>query len=208
MKIIEYFNFYKNIKNKENVLKKFSLISRKNSIVNYLKQNKKEVINSINYCFFESNENILISVFSENNIYFIHINSLLIKDYPKNFNSINEYENYLLIYGTFAILLDLNFQAKDLDDSRILFKDFLHELTQYIFYDEKFNLNLIPYIDDENKIISFVYLYGYDFLFEIFKYFYKDKSNYVEIMKFLKMNESEFEALFELYKSKIILEDL
>lgn len=208
--IKEYFTFYSNIKSKGTKLKKFSFLDKQISLIKYLKNNKNEIIRNINYAFVESKEPYLLSVFSENNIHFIHINARICKDYPKIFDSIYEYENYLAIYGTFAVLIDINFQAESLEDSRIFFKDFLEDLTFKIYYDEAFRLNLESFVDEQNEVLKYVYRYGYDFLLQCFKLFYKDTFdalNYSHIMRFLQMNDLEFKELFGLYKSKIILED-
>ena len=119
-----------------------------------------------------------------------------------------EYENYLAIYGTFSVLIDFSFQAQDLNDSRIFYKDFLEDLTFKIYYDDNFRLNLESFIDEENKILRYVYRYGYDFLLEFFKLYYRDSSTntYIPFLNFLKIKESEFNELFGLYRAKIILE--
>lgn len=211
MKIEDYFRFYKNIKEVKGFkFKRFTFLDKQISLIRYLKQNKKDIIKYINYAFFESNEPYLISVFNESDIHYIHINERLCKEkLSKNFDSVYEYENYLAIYGTFAVLIGENFQAQDLNDSRISFRDFLHELTFHIYYDDAFRLNLESFVGKENEILRYVYRYGYDFLLESFKFFYKDvhnSFNYNQIIRFLSITDDEFRELFALYKSKIILE--
>lgn len=180
------------------------------SLIKYVKNNKDLIIRNINYAFFESNEPFLLSVFHQKQTYFIHINARLCKDYPKIFDSIYEYENYLAVYGTFALLVNASFQVESLEDSRIFFKEFLEELTFKIYYDEAFRLNLESLVDEKNKILKYVYRYGYDFLLQCFKFFYKDTfriTSHSCIMKYLQMSDLEFRELFALYKSKIILEN-
>lgn len=208
--IREYFEFYFKTKQKNILpLKKFSFLDRKLTLVKYFKKEKNDIIKSINYAFFESAEDFLLSVFSKEDIYFIHINSRLTKKYPSNFSSACEYENYLAIYATFAILMDFSFQAQDLEDSRIFHKDFLEDLTFKIYYDDNFRLNLESFIDEENKILRYVYRYGYDFLLEFFRIYYKNSSKfiYLAFLNLLKIKESEFNELFALYRAKIILEE-
>ena len=210
--IKEYFDFYLKIKQNQTPLRKFSFLDRQLTLVKYLKQNKVKIIKSINYAFFASDENVLLSVFCKDNIYFIHINSRLTKDYyPSNFSNSCEYENYLAIYGTFSVLIDFSFQAQELDDSRIFYKDFLEDLTFKIYYDDDFRLNLQDLIDQENAILKYVYRYGYDFLLEFFKLYFQNSSKtsnaYLTFINFLKIKESEFNELFGLYRAKIILEN-
>lgn len=86
--IKEYFDFYLKIKQSKMPLRKFSFLDRQLTLVKYLKQNKGKIIKSINYAFFESSENILLSVFCKDDVYFIHINGRLAKNYPSNFSNI------------------------------------------------------------------------------------------------------------------------
>ncbi len=207
MEINSYFNFYANIKSDKPQLEHFSFLDRQVTLVKYLKKNKSEIIKHINYAFFESKEPYLLSVFSSPNANYIHINHNLCKEHPKSFDSIYEYENYLAIYGTFAVLIGETFQISSLQDSRIYFKDFLEDLTFKIYYDEDFRLNLESFLINKNEILRFVYRYGYDFLLQSFKIFNKDEFYYRRIKEFLNINDLEFKELFELYRYKIILEE-
>ena len=115
MKIKEYFALYEKLKtNKANPsLKQFCFLDKRTSLIKYLKNKKSFIIKNINYSFFSSDEPYLLSVFADGDINFIHIN---IKKLPPNFDSLQEYENYLAIYGTFAVLIKQSFQIEDLND--------------------------------------------------------------------------------------------
>lgn len=206
MKIEDYFNFYALIKKDVSRVKRFNFLNKQISLITYLKKEKRDIINNINYAFFESYEPYLLSVFSNQSSNYIHINSRLCKEYPRSFDSVYEYENYLAIYGTFAVLLDENFQIESLDDSRMYCRDFLKDLTFRIYYDSSFRLNLESMLVEKNNVLRFVYRYGYDFLLQCFKLFHNDKCEYSRIIEFLNIEGAEFIELYGLYQSKIILE--
>lgn len=210
LSIKEYFKNY--LEFKEDVaknLKYFCFLDKKISLTKYLKENKSLILKNINYAFFESDEPYLLSVFCENNINFIHINSKLSKNFPLIYNSKDEYENFLAIYGTFAILIQQNFQINNLNDTRIniYVKDFLSDLTFKIYYDEAFKLNLQEYIRNENEILKYIYRYGYDYLFVLFNAYFKQKIEFNYISKFLNINNDELTKLYRLYKHKILIEN-
>ncbi|EAM0327821.1 hypothetical protein D2A72_09645, partial [Campylobacter coli] len=69
--IEEYFQIYSQINTTKNIIKKFSILDRRLSIVNYIKKNKLKLIKSINFSFFESDEKYILSSFSNENINFI-----------------------------------------------------------------------------------------------------------------------------------------
>ena len=69
-----------------------------------------------------------------------------------------------------------------------------------------FRLNLESLLIDKNNILRFVYRYGYDFLLQSFKIFYKDEFSYSTIKRFLNISDEEFNELYGLYRNKIILE--
>lgn len=206
MDIKDYFNFYAINKTDKSQVKKFSFLNKQATLVKYLKTNKNEIIKQINYAFFESKEPYLLSVFSAEVANYIHINSRLCREFPKNFDSLHEFENYLAIYGTFAVLIGESFQISSLNDSKIYYRDFLEDLTFKIFYDDVFRLNLESLLIDKNNILRFVYRYGYDFLLQSFKIFYKDEFSYSTIKRFLNISDEEFNELYGLYRNKIILE--
>ncbi|EDF8505777.1 hypothetical protein GB951_09880, partial [Campylobacter coli] len=62
--IEEYFQIYSQINTTKNIIKKFSILDRRLSIVNYIKKNKLKLIKSINFSFFESDEKYILSSFS------------------------------------------------------------------------------------------------------------------------------------------------
>lgn len=205
MKIKEYFALYKKLKsNKSNSLKQFCFLDKKISLIKYLKNNKGFIIKNINYSFFSSDEPYLLSVFCEEHLNFIHIN---IKKLPPNFDSLQEYENYLAIYGTFAVLINQSFQIEDLSDSRlgIYIKDFLEDLTFKIYYDESFRLNLQDYINKENSVLKYVYAYGYDYLLVLFEAYFKEKLEFNFLVQVLKIEKDELIRLYRMYKSKILI---
>ena len=146
----------------------------------------------------------MLSVFADGAINFIHIN---IKKLPPNFDSLQEYENYLAIYGTFAVLIKQSFQIEDLNDSRlnIYIKDFLEDLTFKIYYDESFRLNLQDYINKENSVLKYVYAYGYDYLFVLFKAYFQEKLEFSFLVQVLNIEENELAKLYRMYESKILI---
>lgn len=194
---------------KKDSLKTFCFLDRKITLIRYLKENKNIIIKNINYAFFESDENYLLSVFSKDNIHYIHINSKLSKNFPLNYESKDEYENFLAIYGTFAILIGQSFQIQDLSDSRlnIYFKDFLFDLTFKIYYDEAFRLNLEKFIRDENESLKYVYRYGYDYLFIMFRAYFNQKIEFSFLAKILNIEENELAKLYRLYRNKILIKN-
>ena len=205
MKIKDYFALYEKLKeNKANPLKQFCFLDKKISLIKYLKHKKSFIIKNINYSFFPSNEPYLLSVFCGGNVNFIHIN---IKKLPPNFDSLQEYENYLAIYGTFAVLINQSFQREDLNDSRLslYIKDFLEDLTFKIYYDESFRLNLQDYINKENSALKYVYAYGYDYLLVLFEAYFKEKLEFNFLMQALKIEKNELIRLYRMYKSKILI---
>lgn len=145
-----------------------------------------------------------MSVFCQEHLNFIHIN---IKKLPPNFDSLQEYENYLAIYGTFAVLINQSFQIEDLNDSRlnIYIKDFLEDLTFKIYYDESFRLNLQDYINKENSVLKYVYAYGYDYLLVLFEAYFKEKLEFNFLVQVLKIEKDELIRLYRMYKSKILI---
>lgn len=206
MKIKEYFALYEKLKtNKANPsLKQFCFLDKRTSLIKYLKNKKSFIIKNINYSFFSSDEPYLLSVFADGDINFIHIN---IKKLPPNFDSLQEYENYLAIYGTFAVLIKQSFQIEDLNDSRlnIYIKDFLEDLTFKIYYDESFRLNLQDYINKENSVLKYVYAYGYDYLFVLFKAYFQEKLEFSFLVQVLNIEENELAKLYRMYESKILI---
>lgn len=209
MNIKEHFKIYADFKQNKEKLRHFNFLDTKISLIKYLKENKSLIIKSINYAFFESNESYLLSAFSSDGIHFIHINSKLSKEFPPHFETQNEYENFLTIYATFGILIEQNFQVQDLSDSRlnIHFKDFLSDLTFKIYYDDAFRLNLENYIQAENEVLKYVYRYGYDYLFVLFRAYFNEKLEFDFIAKLLKLESNELEKLYRLYKTKILVDN-
>lgn len=206
-KHFEVFTRLKEYEESEKKLKQFNFLDRKKILIDYLNKNKAYVLKKINYSFFESDEPYLLSVFTEKNSNFIHINSRLSKNFPVHYISKDEYENFLAIYGTFAVLIGQSFQIENMSDSRIkiYIKDFLYDLTFKIYYDDAFRLNLQDYIKDKNKILRYVYKYGYDYLFILFRAYFNEKIDFVYISKILDIELSELEELFRLYKNKILI---
>lgn len=206
MKIEEYFALYEKLKtNKANQpLKQFCFLDKRTSLIKYLKNKKSFIIKNINYSFFHSDEPYLLSVFADRDINFIHIN---IKKLPPNFDSLQEYENYLAIYGTFAVLINQSFQIEYLNDSRlnIYIKDFLEDLTFKIYYDESFRLNLQDHINKGNSVLKYVYAYGYDYLFVLFKAYFQEKLEFGFLIQALNIDENELTKLYKMYESKILI---
>lgn len=208
MNIKEHFANYAKFSTKEqNSLKYFCFLDKKVALMRYLKENKAFIIKHINYSFFESDEPYLLSVFSDKRVNFIHINSRLSKNYLLGYESQNEYENFLAIYGSFAILIHQNFQIQDLNDSRlnIYVKDFLMDLTFKVYYDDAFRLNLQEYIKDENEVLKYVYRYGYNYLLGLFRAYFNKSLEFDYIAKILKIDSNELAKLYRLYKSRILI---
>lgn len=137
---------------------------------------------------------------------------------------IYEYENWLAIFGTFSILLDNHTLRirKDFSDDKVytiqnllkdsrnesFLNDKLFKLTESIYYDESFRINLENFIQSqENKILKYVYRYGYDFLLQLFKSYNKNELLIDNIKDYLKISNDEFKELYRLFKNKITLED-
>ncbi|HEH5091113.1 TPA: hypothetical protein SG772_001728 [Campylobacter coli] len=201
--IQEYFQIYSEINTTKNIIKKFSILDRRLSIVNYIKKNKLKLIKSINFSFFESDEKYILSSFSNENINFIHINSRLTKDYPGYFENKKEYENYLAIYGTIGILLNQNFQITTIKDTTQKYADFYKDITNAIFYDEDFNLNLSEYTLESELHMKYTYLFGIDFVIYILNSFYQNNITKQELFDVLNINDTDFNFLFEKFKFKI-----
>lgn len=137
---------------------------------------------------------------------------------------IHEYENWLAIFGTFSILLDnqsLRIRKDFNDDKPYTVQDLLRdsrnqsflndklcELTEAIYYDETFRINLENFIQNqEDKVLKYVYRYGYDFLLNCFKSYNKNELLIDNIKDYLKISNDEFKELYELFKNKILLEN-
>lgn len=200
MTIKEHFKIYAECKtNTAENLKKFTFLDKKSTIIHYLKKHKSLVIKNINYAFFESNEPHLLSVFSEGGVNFVHINA---KNVPMNFTTTEEYENYLAIFGTFAVLIDENFQISSLEDSRMnsYAQDLLSDLTFFIYYDKAFRLNLKSHIRNEFSALKTIYDFGYDYILRLFVA--KDLDS---IARILGLNSDTAKELYELYESKLLV---
>ncbi|HIF9806854.1 TPA: hypothetical protein ACX8VE_001702 [Campylobacter jejuni] len=206
MKIKDYFDIYKKYEKTKKSLKSFSILNKKVVVHKYLKENKRNIIGQINYAFFESNEPYILSVFCDDECYYIHINSRLTKIYPSYFNNENEYENYLIIFATTAVLFRKNFQIENINDSRLNqpYKEAIVDITNAIFYDETFRINLERYVNQEEKYLKNIYFYGFNFLINIFKETTENKISEEECKKILKINDDDFEKLFDLLKFKLL----
>ncbi|ECK2550146.1 hypothetical protein FQW77_08705 [Campylobacter jejuni] len=206
MKIKDYFDIYKKYEKTKKSLKSFSILNKKVVVHKYLKENKRNIIGQINYAFFESNEPYILSVFCDDEYYFIHINSRLTKTYPSYFNNENEYENYLIIFATTAVLFRKNFQIENINDSRLNqpYKEVIVDITNAIFYDETFRINLERYVNQEEKYLKNIYFYGFNFLINIFKEITENKISEEECKKILKINDDDFEKLFDILKFKLL----
>lgn len=184
-------------------LKEFNFLQHPTAIMRYLKNNKDLIIKNINYAFFEDDSEDILVVFSSVSVKYVYINTRLSKNYPAMFENQNEYENYLAIYGTFAILLNQNFKAQNLQDSRILIKDYLKNLTHIIYYDESFRLNLSTYTD-KNELKA-VYRYGYDFCYCLMKSLYNNNIKKSLVQELLQLNPQEIDLLLNAFVAKIII---
>lgn len=202
MLIKEYFEYYKKYKQTEIKLKKFSLIDKKYSIVNFFKKNKKSIINNINYMYFDSDEKYLMQVYSSDEANIVFINTKQSIDIPPIFLNKREYENYLTIFGSFCVLLNQNIQINSINDTRIsiFLRDFLKDLTYFIYYCDDFHLNLQNYVDD-NFALKSIYKYGYDFLFNVFLAFSNNKIDDKEIISFFETEEFKENSIRDLYNS-------
>ena len=204
MKVKEYFELYSSFKQETEDFRTFNFLQSKVSVMRYFKNHKKKIIESINYAFFESNEPYLLSVFSWHNARFVHINSTMTENYPIFATNVKEYENYLAIFGTFGILLDQNFRIEALDDSRICYcSDFLRDMTNRIYYDENFRLNLTNYIEQPH--LKIIYRFGGDFVFEIFNAYYRKKLELSKIKDIFQTTEENVKELYALLSSKIVV---
>lgn len=235
--ISEYYHLYEKVKNTKESFKIFSVVHQKQYVAQYLRKNKKLIISNINYAFFESDENYILSVFKGKKSNYIHINSKLTKNVPQSIIesisgfekkdwttelTIYQYENWLAIFGTFIILLDgintklvkdfndnMPYTIQDLlKDSRneSFLNDTLFSLTQVIYYDDDFRINLESFVNNENKILKFVYRYGYDFLLQCFKAYHKNELYADTIKEYIKATNDEFKELYSMFENKIILE--
>lgn len=202
MKIKECFEFYESVKEGTNALKNFNFLDRQLSIVRYLKKYKKEIIENINYAFYESDEKYLVSFFSGERAKYIHINSTLTKDYPSIYENEEEYENYLAIYATFGILINQSFQLQSLNDTRFYHKDFIRDMTNVIFYDEMFRLNLSPFVSENDGYYKAIYAYGKDYIFQCFSAMMRGEIDEYGCIKMLNMEDKmrDFRILFEVYE--------
>ncbi|WP_270975452.1 hypothetical protein [Campylobacter helveticus] len=205
--IKQCFEFYEMIKDKEHNLKHFTFLDRQLSIVRFLKKYKKEIINKINYAFYESDEEYLLSFFSGERANYVHINSRLTKEYPSIYENIEEYENYLAIYATFGILINQSFQLQNLNDSRFYHKDFIKDMTNIIFYDEAFRLNLSSFVGENEGYYKAIYAYGKDYIFSVFSAMMRNEINEETCIKMLSMENKmrDFRMLFEVYEKMILL---
>lgn len=137
---------------------------------------------------------------------------------------IYEYENWLAIFGTFSILLDsqtLRIRKDFNDDNPYTVQDLLRdsrnesflndklcELTEAIYYDETFRINLETFIQNQDdKVLKYVYRYGYDFLLNCFKSYNENELLADNIKDYLKISNDEFKELYGLFKNKILLEN-
>ena len=208
LNIKKCFEFYESIKKQENKLKAFTFLDRQLSIVKYLKKNKKSIIENINYAFFESNEPYLLSFFSGEKAKYVHINSRLTQDYPSIYENIEEYENYLAIYATFGILIHQSFQLQSLSDSKFYHRDFIRDMANVIFYDEMFRLNLSNFVNESESYYMAIYLYGKDYIFNVFSAMMRKEINEETCIKMLSMENKmrDFRMLFEIYEKLLLLE--
>lgn len=205
--IKQCFEFYEMVKDKEHNLKHFTFLDRQLAIVRFLKKHKKEIINEINYAFYESDEEYLLSFFSGERANYVHINSRLTKEYPSIYENIDEYENYLAIYATFGILINQSFQLQNLNDSRFYHKDFIKDMTNIIFYDEAFRLNLSGFVSDNEGYYKAIYAYGKDYIFSVFSAMMQNEISEETCIKMLSMGDKmrDFRMLFEVYEKMILL---
>lgn len=201
--IKQYFEFYESVKEQNSPLKSFTFLDRGLSIVRYLKKYKKEIIENINYAFYESDEKYLVSFFSGERAKYVHINSTLTKDYPSIYENEQEYENYLSIYATFGILINQSFQLQSLNDTRFYHKDFIRDMTNVIFYDEMFRLNLERDLQVKDEILPLVYRYGNDFLFNLFKNSLNEECFMKNILFLNGIDSFLAQKLFNFYKNRI-----
>ncbi|OCS21947.1 hypothetical protein CFVI97532_07035 [Campylobacter fetus subsp. venerealis cfvi97/532] len=202
MLIKEYFDFYEQHKKTDGKLKKFSLIDKKLSIVTFFKKNKKNLIKNINFMYFDSDEDCLMQVYNSDRANLIFINTRLTKDHLSAFINKQEYENYLTIYGTFCVLLNQDLKITSLSDTRIpvFIRDFLKDLTYFIFYCDDFHLNLQDFVND-NFTLRMIYKYGYDLLFNIFLAFDDGRINDRGVVSFFENEILEENSLRGLYNS-------
>lgn len=207
-KIKDYWAIYKELKEvnqpkKSFKIKPFNFLQDKPCIMRYFRENKKSIIESINFAYFPSDEPYLISCFVSDSIYFVHINARSKEKIPGAFEDFNDYENYLNIYATFAVLHNQNFQISTLNDSRLICAERLMKFSDIVYYDDNFKLNLSPYLED--KLLQNTFLYGYDFLFALFS-----KSEELDIKfvkRYLKLEDSTIIKLYEKFYKKMILEN-
>lgn len=202
MLIKEYFDFYERHKRTDGKLKKFSLIDKKLSIVTFFKRNKKNLIKNINFMYFDSDEEYLMQVYNSDKANLIFINTKLTKDVLSIFTNKQEYENYLTIYGTFCVLLNQDLKITSLSDTRIpvFVRDFLKDLTYFIFYCDDFHLNLQDFVND-NFTLRMIYKYGYDLLFNIFLAFDNGRINDQYVVSFFENEVLQENSLRGLYNS-------
>ncbi|CAD7289512.1 hypothetical protein LMG7974_01589 [Campylobacter majalis] len=204
MRVNDYFEFYKQHKKTKLKIKKFSLIDRKLSIISYFKKHKKELINNINYMYFDSDEDYLMQVYSSNEANLVFINTRLSNVLPKNrnFETKKEYENYLTICATFCVLLNQDIKLISLDDTRIsiFIRDFLKDLTYQIYYNDVFDLNLQDIVTD-NFTLKMIYRYGYDFLFNIFLAFDENRIDDKQVVSIFENDALYENSLREIYNN-------
>ena len=206
--IKQCFEFYESVKMQESELKSFTFLDRQLAIVRFLKKYKKEIIENINYAFYKSNEPYLLSFFSGERAKYVHINSALTEDYPSIYENAEEYENYLAIYATFGILINQSFQIQNLNDSRFYHKDFVRDMTNVIFYDEMFRLNLSSFVSENESYYKAIYAYGKDYIFSVFSAMMRQDIDENTCIKMLNMEDkmSDFRILFELWEYLMTIE--
>ncbi|MCR2112212.1 hypothetical protein [Campylobacter upsaliensis] len=203
--IKQCFEFYDNFKVQKSELKRFTFLDRQFTIVRFLKKCKKEIIGEINYAFYESDEDYLISFFSGERANYVHINSRFTQNYPSIYENIDEYENYLAIYATFGILINQSFQLQSLNDSKFYHKDFVRDMSNVIFYDEMFRLNLSSFVGESESYYKAIYTYGKDYIFSVFSAMMNHQIDEITCIKMLSMEDKikDFRMLFRVYEKMI-----
>lgn len=208
MKIKEVFDYYENFKENtelnSNIAKVFSN-SRRAVVFKHLKKYKKEIIESINYSYFESNENILLSIFQKNNKRFVHINSSKTENFPKYFQVKTQYEVYLSIFATICILYGFNnCQLENLDDSRLdlELKSRIEDICFKVYYDDDFNFNLSDYLNSNFSYLRIIFIFGKDFTYHLIKNYYFGNIEKNKCLEILNCSEEDFKELYNFIYNK------
>ena len=76
-------------------------------------------------------------------------------------------------------------------------------MANVIFYDEMFRLNLSNFVNESESYYRAIYLYGKDYIFNVFSAMMRNEINEETCIKMLSMENKmrDFRMLFEIYEA-------